>query len=219
MNIKQVLGTTKTKYTQLLAVLLLVFIAYAFFSKIIIVDIIISLIILTAIITIIRIVYQYQKSFYLYVTVAGLAFIADVIDISFSRSHLQYPLALFADFTYAVFFFLAIVVLLHRIFSEKEVSLDTIIGGITVFILIGDFGFILYQTVYLFNPNAFSTSVNSFGLLYFSFTTLTTVGYGDISPAIPIAQVLANLEGIIGVMFPAIFIGRLVGVYNPEAKH
>ena len=219
MNIKQMLGRTKTKYTELLAVLLLVFITYAFFSKIIIVDIIISFVILTAIITIIRIVYQYQKSFYLYVAVAGLAFVTDVIDMSFPLSQIQFPLAVFAYFTYAVFFFLAIFVLLNRIFSEKEVSLDTIIGGITVFILIGDLWFILYQTVYLFNPNAFSTSVNSFGLLYFSFTTLTTVGYGDISPAIPIAQVLANLEGIIGVMFPAIFIGRLVGVYNPETKH
>ena len=216
---KKISISRKNKYTHLLLVLLLVFIAYAFLSNIIIADIIISLIILIAIITIIRIIYQYQKTFYIHLTLTGLAFIADVFYISSSISQLKYPLALFADFTYAMFFFLAIVILLHRIFSEKQVSLDTIIGGITVFILIGDLWFILYQTVYLFNPNAFSTSVNSFGLLYFSFTTLTTVGYGDISPVIPMAQVLANLEGIIGVMFPAIFIGRLVGVYNPEAKH
>ena len=216
MKIKQLPISSKNKYTHLLLVLLSVFVAYAFLSKIILADIIISLIILTAIITIIRIVYRYKKSFYIYLTFAGLAFIADILYILSSISQLKYPLALFADFTYAIFFLLAIIVLLHRIFSEKQVSLDTIIGGITVFILIGDFWFILYQTVYLFNPNAFSTSVTSFGLLYFSFTTLTTVGYGDISPVIPMAQVLANLEGIIGVMYPAIFIGRLVGVYNPE---
>ncbi len=216
MKIKQLPISSKNKYTHLLLVLLSVFVAYAFFSKIILADIIISLIILTAIITIIRIVYRYKKSFYIYLTFAGLAFIADILYILSSISQLKYPFALFADFTYAIFFLLAIIVLLHRIFSEKQVSLDTIIGGITVFILIGDFWFILYQTVYLFNPNAFSTSVTSFGLLYFSFTTLTTVGYGDISPVIPMAQVLANLEGIIGVMYPAIFIGRLVGVYNPE---
>ena len=216
MNIKQIFISDRNKYTQLLLVLLLVFIAYAFFSKVIIVDIIISLVFLAAIITIIRIVSQSRKSFYLYLIFGGLAFIADISYLSSSISQLNYPLALFAYITYAIFFLLAIAILLHRIFSEQNVSLDTIIGGITVFILIGDLWFIFYQTVYLFNPHAFSDSVNSFGLLYFSFTTLTTVGYGDINPVVPMAQVLANLEGIVGVMFPAIFIGRLVGVYNPE---
>ena len=63
--------------------------------------------------------------------------------------------------------------------------------------------------------NAFSYSGETieqpFDLLYFSFTTLTTVGYGDILPVSSIAKVFANLEGMLGVLFPAVFIAKLVG--------
>ncbi len=126
MNIKQIFISDRNKYTQLLLVLLLVFIAYAFFSKVIIVDIVISLVFLAAIITIIRIVSQSRKSFYLYLTFGGLAFIADISYLSSSISQLNYPLALFADITYAIFFLLAIAILLHRIFSEQNVSLGVV---------------------------------------------------------------------------------------------
>ena len=53
-----------------------------------------------------------------------------------------------------------------------------------------------------------------FDLLYFSFKTLTTVGYGDIYPESIAAKIFSNLEGIVGVMFPAVFIARLVGGFN-----
>jgi Ion channel len=47
-------------------------------------------------------------------------------------------------------------------------------------------------------------------MLYFSFTTLTTTGYGDITPAHPFARSLANLEAIIGQLYPATILARLV---------
>jgi hypothetical protein len=50
-------------------------------------------------------------------------------------------------------------------------------------------------------------------LFYFSFTTLTTLGYGDITPAGKFAQVLANMEAIAGQVYLAIFIARLVGLH------
>ena len=54
-------------------------------------------------------------------------------------------------------------------------------------------------------------------LLYFSFSTLTTIGFGDIVPRHPRGQVAAILEGIIGTLFLAILIAKLVGVYPPPA--
>ncbi|MEM6521441.1 MAG: ion channel, partial [Cyanobacteria bacterium P01_C01_bin.70] len=48
---------------------------------------------------------------------------------------------------------------------------------------------------------------------HFSFTTLTTLGYGDIIPVSEVALVLANLEAIIGQIYPAVFIAVLVGGY------
>ncbi len=112
--------------------------------------------------------------------------------------------------------------MIEKIFSNRKVTIDTIVGGISVFILIGTLWFLFFETIYLLNPEAFTASagtIDSFDLLYFSFTTVTTVGYGDIVPVSPLAKALANLEGICGVMYPAVLIGRLVGIYNPEAEH
>ena len=53
-------------------------------------------------------------------------------------------------------------------------------------------------------------------LLYFSFSTLTTVGYGDITPVYPLARNLANLEAVIGQLFPATLLARLVSL---EIEH
>ncbi|MEO1352209.1 MAG: potassium channel family protein [Cyanobacteria bacterium J06635_15] len=67
------------------------------------------------------------------------------------------------------------------------------------------------------DANAFSTPLavqdSYLKALHFSFTTLTTLGYGDIVPISEIALVLTNLEAIIGQMYPAIFIAILVGNY------
>jgi hypothetical protein len=53
-------------------------------------------------------------------------------------------------------------------------------------------------------------------LLYFSFTTLTTAGYGDITPVHPLARNLANLESVVGQLYPATLLARLVSL---ELEH
>lgn len=219
MKFKQLQISAKNKYTQLLLVLLLVLVAYAFFSQAIIAEIILSIVLLGAIVLIIRTFYLHQRAFYFYLTISGLAFIVDFVNLTSQWSNLK--LALATNIIYAGFFLLAIVLMIEKIFSDRKVTLDTIVGGISVFLLIGDLWFLFFETIYLLNPAAFTSSaetINSFDLLYFSFTTLTTVGYGDIAPVSPLAKVLTNLEGICGVMYPAILIGRLVGIYNPELE-
>ena len=56
--------------------------------------------------------------------------------------------------------------------------------------------------------NIFGTDLKEF--LYFSLTSLTTMGYGDITPVYPLARSLANFEALIGQLYPAILIARLV---------
>ena len=219
MKLKQLEISAKNKYTQLFLVLLLVFVAYAFFSQAIIAELILSIVLLIAIVLIIRTFYLHQRAFYFYLVISGLTFIIDIVDLSSQPSNLK--LAVAANIIYAGFFLLAIVLMIEKIFSDRKVTIDTIIGGISVFLLIGDLWFLFFDTIYLLNPAAFTSSaetIDAFDLLYFSFTTLTTVGYGDIAPVSPLAKVLTNLEGICGVMYPAVLIGRLVGIYNPEAE-
>ena len=55
-------------------------------------------------------------------------------------------------------------------------------------------------------------------LVYFSFTTLTTLGYGDIMPVHPIARSLSNIEAIIGQVYPATLLARLVSLGGEQAR-
>jgi hypothetical protein len=74
-----------------------------------------------------------------------------------------------------------------------------------------------YEVVELLQPGSFSLKTQSSGdtlsqLAYFSFTTLTTLGFGDILPVNPLARSLTVLEGLVGQLFPLILIARLVAM-------
>ena len=103
------------------------------------------------------------------------------------------------------------------IFTAPDVTADIVRGGISIYLLIGIVWALFYGIVATLDANAFSQPLfleNSFlRALHFSFTTLTTLGYGDIVPISEIAQVLTNLEAIVGQMYSTVFIAILVGGY------
>jgi hypothetical protein len=77
----------------------------------------------------------------------------------------------------------------------------------------------IYHIVFLLDSTAFlfSQELEEYNyLFYFSFTTLTTLGYGDVTPANQFAMNLTNLEAIVGMMYPSIFIARLVSLYTAD---
>jgi voltage-gated potassium channel Kch len=93
-----------------------------------------------------------------------------------------------------------------------------VIGAILLYLTIGLVFVALYTLVGAASPNAFNgltvtarVSLPS-DLVYFSFTTLTTVGYGDIVPVHPVARSLSNLEAIVGQLYPATLLARLVSL-------
>lgn len=104
---------------------------------------------------------------------------------------------------------------------NNRITPDFIKGGVAVYLLCGLGWSSLYAIFYKLNPQAFNgVSPNNAGpdLLYFSFTTLTTVGYGDITPAIALSRIFANLEAVFGVMYPTIFIALLVSLYQTHNR-
>lgn len=112
-------------------------------------------------------------------------------------------------------------VVLLRTFSDGPVTIHRIFGAIVVYLLIALVFAILYQTVYLIRGEASFKGLASADrkeFTYFSFTTLTTVGYGDISPALPVNRSLANLEALIGQLYPAILIARLVSLESESSR-
>ncbi|MEZ4333092.1 MAG: potassium channel family protein [Myxococcota bacterium] len=120
---------------------------------------------------------------------------------------------------------LTTLVILRSIVIEREVELDTVIGGICAYLLIGVCFATIYRLLVDTVPAAFviagepleaslqDTSSLPARLLYFSFITLTTTGYGDITPNAEIAQMLAAGEALIGQLYVAIFIARLMGLH------
>ncbi len=122
-------------------------------------------------------------------------------------------LGIFSTIILLAFFALSIYLILEELTIAEQVTADLIKGGICVYFLLGFFWAVMYSLICEFNTDAFnaaSSTITRSDLTHFSFTTLTTVGYGDISPVSEIARVLANLEGMVGVMYPAVFLARLV---------
>lgn len=112
-----------------------------------------------------------------------------------------------------------IALVLALAYAPGPIDQRRIQGAIAAYLLVAYVWALAYKLVALGDPAAFSFPAADLPaatlrarLLYFSMTTLTTVGYGDITPVSPIARSLANLEAIIGQLFPAVTLARLVSM-------
>lgn len=123
-----------------------------------------------------------------------------------------------ATLSLAAYTLLGWMVLLHT-FRRGPVSHHRVLGAIAAYLLMA-FAFAqAYRLVAMHVPGAFLVLGQPFDydqvvarLHYFSAVTLTTLGYGDITPAHPFARSLATLEAFAGVLYPAILIGRIVAL-------
>lgn len=109
--------------------------------------------------------------------------------------------------------------MLRRIFQHDRVDAATISGAVCVYLFLGvafAFGYLIVATL---DPGALtiapvgSTAENISTFYYFSFTTLTTLGYGDIAPLSEPARSLAILEAIVGQLYLVVLVARFVGIH------
>jgi hypothetical protein len=122
--------------------------------------------------------------------------------------------------------------LLHFIFRAPRVNSEVLCAGISGYLLMGILWMSAYRLVSLLQPvnllhpelNSFAFTVgvtaphtlSQFEAYYFSFITLTTVGYGDITPLSNGARTLAMMEAMTGTLYLAVLISRLVALYTSE---
>jgi uncharacterized membrane protein len=124
--------------------------------------------------------------------------------------------------TYAIFYAFTIGHVLRYVLMAGDVTADKIHGAIAAYILIGLMWTALYLLLNQLNPGSFAFNgirdpanpLTYPDLLYFSFATLTTTGYGDIAPVTAHARSLAILEQLAGTFYIAILIARLTGLYQ-----
>ncbi|HSR13569.1 MAG TPA: potassium channel family protein [Thermodesulfobacteriota bacterium] len=122
-----------------------------------------------------------------------------------------------------VFWSYILVVILSHLLQAREVTADTITGAACAYFLIGLAWSYVYFVLESFSPGSFtfaredeSAVLNIF--IYFSFITLATVGYGDVTPVSSPARSLVVLEAVLGQLFVAITISMLVGSYLSRSR-
>ena len=116
-------------------------------------------------------------------------------------------------------------VMFSSLLRADRVSLDTIVGGICVYLLIALCFAVTFILMVDLSPGAFvqgdqaivraaaDSSAHATTLLYYSFVTITTLGYGDVRPHGEMAQMLAVAEAVIGQLYLTIFVARLIASY------
>jgi len=120
-----------------------------------------------------------------------------------------------------LFFVYTTVVLFLHIIKGSKVTIETLYGAISVYLLIGLTYTSIYALIEIITPGSFNL-INSQGiihafkvdeLIYYSYTTLSTLGYGDIRPITSHARTFAISEAIIGQLYLTILVARLVGLH------
>jgi hypothetical protein len=162
----------------------------------------------------------------------GLAIAIPVLVLRWTGGHYDIPAVRIADpLSVALFLAFTTGVVLKSVFFERQVTVNEILGGVIVYLLIGVIFAQLHFATELAYPGAYllgdvalsSTPAGAggdlvFAFLYYSFTTLTTLGYGDIRPVIHSARMLSTGEAVIGQLYLAIFIARLVGAHISQRR-
>ena len=210
------------KYRQLLIVLTIVF-SISPFLKAGVGSIVSAIMLLYTIVLIIRSFRLPKILFLIYTAIAVMAFGLELTaNMGWAPSY-SLTFGLLAQAIFALYLGGAAYWIGRDIFTTPEVTGDTVRGGISVYMLIGFVWALFYGMVATLDPNAFSQPLFINGsylkFFYFSFTTLTTLGYGDILPISEIALVLTNLEAIVGQMYSTVFIAILVGGYLSQRSN
>ena len=119
------------------------------------------------------------------------------------------------------YFVLVFFSIMGYVLEDTPVTGDKICGAVSAYMLMGIIWSFVYSIFYLLDPGCIKVpehllsteTVNSTWTSYFSFTTLTTLGYGDITPIKPGAQSYAIMEAVAGQMFVAVIIARLIAMH------
>jgi voltage-gated potassium channel len=130
-----------------------------------------------------------------------------------------------------VFLTFLTLVIMFAVFRDEIVTFDTIFGAVCAYLLLGMTWGTGYALLVVISPQSLSVSpglaqasgwgepISAFTpvLQYYSFTTLATLGYGDVSPLSPGARALSVMEGLAGQLYLAVLVARLVGIHTARA--
>ena len=123
---------------------------------------------------------------------------------------------------FKIFYFVLVFMSIMRfVLNNEAINGDKICGAISAYFLMGIIWSFVYTIFHELNPASISVpvawlsdeTVNSYWSIYFSFTTLTTLGYGDVTPQTPLTQSYAVMQATIGQVFLAVIVARLIALH------
>jgi voltage-gated potassium channel len=165
----------------------------------------------------------YAVSYKKYATLIAVVLALPLLIISWSSTFVDLPWHQYGkDFFGILFFLFVIIIIVKHIFRQDEVSREILFAAIVVFMLLGLMWSFIFQLIEIFHSDSFNLpqgqDADFHGIfLYYSFVTLTTLGYGDITPITAPARSLSLLEAIAGQMYVAVLIARLMGIHISQS--
>ncbi|UCC31892.1 MAG: two pore domain potassium channel family protein [Phycisphaerales bacterium] len=120
------------------------------------------------------------------------------------------------------------IVVARYVFRATRVTWNTVSAALCIYLLFGVAYALLYAILLLLDPGSFSWSAGEEAwtefeseflvtALYYSLVTMTTLGYGDVTPTTPVTQMAASVQALVGQLYVAVLIARLVGLHVAEA--
>ncbi len=121
----------------------------------------------------------------------------------------------------------SISVALVSVFSSRDITVNQLVGASCIYLLLGSIWAILYSNVYFISNDAFQgipereTQLHFSEFVYYSFVTLSTLGFGDITPVSPFAKTLSFMQAVTGQLYLTIMVAGLVGkaINSSNLKH
>jgi hypothetical protein len=171
-------------------------------------DIFISTILLSAAYA----VSESRGHFFLALILAGPAFVLRWVNNFVGSPWLQFV----AGVLTVLFLLLVVVLILSHVLKTERVTREKIFGALSVYLIFGVVWGLSFMLQDFLVPGSFRYGEGvrtSAEMVYFSFVTLTTLGYGDIVPVSPSARALATLEALTGQLYLTVLVARLVGLH------
>lgn len=155
----------------------------------------------------------------------GMAFVIAGVLLNVVAIKMQSPFFQYGSILLLIGFLLvAISFTMKQVAIGKEITVNRIVGAICVYLLLGVIWAMTYTMVELVLPGSFAgfSPMDDFGWdsewLYFSFVTMTTLGYGDILPVSATARGIAYMQAVVGQFYIAVLVAGLVGAYVSKQR-
>lgn len=163
------------------------------------------------------------RSKWILAVIWGLGLALSLPDYSAISQQVQFWFNQAGSLAHLVILIVCITVLLRHILATRRVSVETLFAAASVYMFLALAWAQFYMVLTRLSPNAFKITGANLGaraleIVYFSLTTITTLGYGDVVPLSEFARMLSVCEALTGQLFLAMLVAWLVGMYLGQRK-